>query len=85
MSTLDWVVVGLCFLVMIGIGIYSKRMASSSEDFFVGGGKVPWWLSGVSHHVSGHSGVVFVGYAGIATPSASPCTSGGPSSSVSPR
>lgn len=27
---------------------------------------MPWWLSGVSHHVSGHSGVVFVAYAAIA-------------------
>ncbi|RLL41805.1 Na+:solute symporter [Oceanobacillus piezotolerans] len=66
MHTLDWVVVGLFFLVMIGIGIYSYKKNHSSDDFFVGGGKVPWWLSGVSHHVSGHSGVVFVAYAGIA-------------------
>lgn len=66
MVLLDWIVVGLFFLVMIGIGFYAKSKASDSEDFFVGGGNVPWWLSGVSHHVSGHSGVVFVGYAAIA-------------------
>lgn len=66
MHALDWVVVGLFFLGMIAIGIYSKRKSSDSGDFFVGGGKVPWWLSGVSHHVSGHSGVVFVAYAAIA-------------------
>lgn len=66
MHTLDWMVVGLFFLGMIAIGIYSKRKSSDSGDFFVGGGKVPWWLSGVSHHVSGHSGVVFVAYAAIA-------------------
>ncbi len=66
MAMLDWVVVGLFFLLMIGIGIYSKSKSEDSGDFFVGGGKVPWWLSGVSHHVSGHSGVVFVAYAAIA-------------------
>ncbi|MDD4688368.1 MAG: Na+:solute symporter [Eubacteriales bacterium] len=65
MQVLDWIVIGLFFIVMIGIGIYSYRSNNSSSDFFVGGGKVPWWLSGVSHHVSGHSGVVFVAYAGI--------------------
>lgn len=65
MQTLDWIVVGLFFLIMIGIGLYSYKVNRSSSDFFVGGGKVPWWLSGVSHHVSGHSGVVFVAYAGI--------------------
>ncbi|WP_040160676.1 sodium:solute symporter family protein [Nigerium massiliense] len=66
MNTLDWIVVGLFFALMVGIGFYSKRKSSDSADFFVGGGKVPWWLSGVSHHVSGHSGVVFVAYAAIA-------------------
>jgi SSS family solute:Na+ symporter len=65
-STLDWFVVVLFFALMIGIGLWSKRRSSDSADFFVGGGKVPWWLSGISHHVSGHSGVVFVAYAAIA-------------------
>ena len=30
------------------------------------GGNIPWWLSGISHHVSGYSGAVFVAYAGLA-------------------
>lgn len=34
--------------------------------FFTAGGKLPWWLSGISHHVSGYSGAVFVAYASIA-------------------
>lgn len=66
MHALDWMVVGLFFLGMVAIGVWSRRKSSDSGDFFVGGGKVPWWLSGVSHHVSGHSGVVFVAYAAIA-------------------
>lgn len=66
MTTLDWIVVGIFFVVMIGIGIFTSRVNHSSEDFFVGGGKIPWWLSGISHHVSGHSGVVFVAYAAVA-------------------
>jgi SSS family solute:Na+ symporter len=35
-------------------------------DFFVAGGKMPWWLSGISHHMSGYSAAVFVAYAGVA-------------------
>lgn len=66
MGTLDYITLSLFFIVIIGIGIWSKRSIKNSEDFYVGGGKIPWWLSGVSHHVSGYSGVVFVGYAGIA-------------------
>ncbi len=66
MHWLDWVVVALFFVMVLYIGIRSGKKVKNSADFFVGGGKVPWWLSGISHHVSGYSGVVFVGYAGIA-------------------
>ena len=52
--------------MVLWVGIRSGKNINSSTDFFVGGGKIPWWMSGISHHVSGYSGVVFVGYAGIA-------------------
>lgn len=51
---------------MIIIGFWSYRRISDSGDFFVAGGKLPWWLSGISHHISGYSGAVFVAYAAIA-------------------
>lgn len=63
---LDYVTIALFFAMIIGIGFWSQRSVKSSDDFYVGGGKIPWWLSGISHHVSGYSGVMFVGYAGIA-------------------
>lgn len=66
MHWIDYLVVIVFFLGMLYVGIRSNKVVNSSEDFFVAGGKVPWWLSGVSHHVSGYSGVVFVAYAGIA-------------------
>lgn len=66
MNWLDYGVIVLFLLVMVGIGLYSKNNVKTAEDFYVGGGKIPWWLSGISHHVTGYSGVVFVGYAGIA-------------------
>jgi Na+/proline symporter len=51
-------------LLLIGLWAYFK--VKNSEDFYTAGGKLPWWLSGISHHVSGYSGAVFVAYAGIA-------------------
>jgi len=66
MQTLDYVVTVLFFLVVAGIGVGAYRKIKGSRDFFVAGGKIPWWLGGISHHVSGYSGVVFVGYAAIA-------------------
>ncbi|MFH5832048.1 sodium:solute symporter family protein [Halalkalibaculum sp. DA3122] len=66
MQQLDWIVIALFFLVMVVIGFWSFREVDNSGDFFVAGGKLPWWLSGISHHISGYSGAVFVAYAGLA-------------------
>ncbi|GKV66577.1 MULTISPECIES: sodium:solute symporter family protein [Sporosarcina] len=66
MAMLDWLVIILFFVVMIVIGFTSYNKISGSKDFFVAGGKLPWWLSGISHHVSGYSGAVFVAYAALA-------------------
>jgi Na+/proline symporter len=65
-NTIDLAVVIIFFLIMIAIGIGSYFRSRSSEDYFVAGGKLPWWLAGISHHVSGHSGAVFVAYAAVA-------------------
>ncbi|WP_114750075.1 sodium:solute symporter family protein [Pleomorphovibrio marinus] len=66
LHSLDLLVIGLFFLLMLFIGIWSYFKNQNAEDYFVAGGKLPWWLSGISHHVSGYSGAVFVAYAGLA-------------------
>lgn len=66
MHWLDYIMVLAFFGWMVWIGHQSKKHVKTSDDFFTGGGKIPWWVSGISHHVSGYSGVVFVGYAAIA-------------------
>src|SRR5699024_7667374 len=66
MHILDWLMIVLFFALMVVIGFWSYKKVSGSKDFFVAGGNLPWWLSGISHHVSGYSGAVFVAYAGLA-------------------
>lgn len=66
LATLDIVVVTLFFLSMVVIGFLSYSKNKSTEDYFVASGKIPWWVAGISHHVSGHSGAVFVAYAALA-------------------
>jgi SSS family solute:Na+ symporter len=51
---------------MAAIGVWSYGKVDRAEDFFAAGGKMPWWLAGISHHMSGYSGAVFVAYAGVA-------------------
>jgi Na+/proline symporter len=66
MGTLDWTVVVGYFFVMVAIGLWSKRRVRNTSDFFTAGGRMPWWLSGISHHMSGYSAVMFVAFAGEA-------------------
>ncbi len=66
LNYIDFLVIGIFFLSMILIGVYAYFKNKSAEDFFVAGGHLPWWLSGISHHVSGYSGAVFVAYAALA-------------------
>ncbi|WP_138416091.1 sodium:solute symporter family protein [Sinomonas gamaensis] len=62
----DWLVLSAYFVVMIGIGWWAKKRVKNAADFFTAGGRMPWWLSGISHHMSGYSAAVFVAYAAIA-------------------
>lgn len=65
-TALDWVLVGLYMLLMVGAGFYAKRMVKGPADYFAAGRRMPWWLAAVSHHMSGYSAFAFVAYAGFA-------------------
>lgn len=57
----DWLVVGLYFLLVIGISvIVSRKMESTTSDFFLGGGKIPWWAAGLSIFGSKLSALTFI-------------------------
>jgi SSS family solute:Na+ symporter len=66
MSLLDWLVLSLYFVLMLGMGLWARTKVKTASDFFTAGGAMPWWLSGISHHMSGYSSAVFVAYAAIA-------------------
>ncbi|MFC7306234.1 sodium:solute symporter family protein [Streptomyces monticola] len=66
MQSLDWVVLGGYFFVMVGIGVWSKTRVHNVADFFTARGRIPWWLSGISHHMSGYSAIMFVTFAAVA-------------------
>jgi SSS family solute:Na+ symporter len=66
MTIADWVVLSLYFVMMLGMGFWARTKVKTANDFFTAGGAMPWWLSGISHHMSGYSSAVFVAYAAIA-------------------
>ena len=50
--------------VMIGVGLYTRKQASSVDGFVLGGRAVGPWLTAFAYGTSYFSAVVFVGYAG---------------------
>ena len=49
LALIDWLIIVLFFAVSIGIGIWASRSAGKSfKDYFLAGGKMSWWLLGVS-------------------------------------
>jgi SSS family transporter len=50
-------------LLMVAIGLYCSRYAKIGINYFAGGRKIPWWLSGISSWMGAFSAYVFVGLA----------------------
>jgi solute:Na+ symporter, SSS family len=49
LTSFDWLVIAFYFLFNLGIGIYySRRVRGSTNEFFLSGRDVPWWLAGTS-------------------------------------
>lgn len=47
-GTLNWLVLTLYLLAMIALGVYFMRRQQGGDDFFKGGGRIPWWAAGIS-------------------------------------
>ncbi len=49
LTLVDWLAIAAYFVANIAIGLYYRRRATgSTEEFFVGGRQVSWWLAGTS-------------------------------------
>lgn len=49
LSNFDWTIIGLYFLFTLAVGIaVSRKAGNSTQEFFLSGRNMPWWLLGVS-------------------------------------
>ncbi len=49
LESIDWVIIAVFFVIVLGIGWVASRTAGrSTNDYFLGGRTMPWWLLGVS-------------------------------------
>ena len=49
LATLDWILIGSFFAIFLMIGILvAKRSGKNTQEFFLSGRNMPWWLLGIS-------------------------------------
>ncbi len=66
MRPVDYVIVGIYFLVVLGIGVYLKKFASTGEDFFLAGRKMTAWIAGLSFISANLSSLETMGWSAMA-------------------
>lgn len=47
-SALDYGVIALYTIILVGMGVYFSRRENTTEAFFLGGRRIPWWAVGIS-------------------------------------
>ncbi|MGL5272365.1 MAG: sodium:solute symporter family transporter, partial [Phocaeicola sp.] len=57
---LNYGVLILYMILMLCIGFYFSRRAGTSDQFFKGGGKIPWWAAGISIFATTLSAITFM-------------------------
>jgi solute:Na+ symporter, SSS family len=57
---LDYLTIGVYLVGLIGIGVYFSKKEKGSEDFFLGGRRIPWWAAGISLYATGTSAISFM-------------------------
>ena len=66
LSAIDVLVFVAFYGLVLGVSLWKSRGRKTSEDYFLGGRQLPWWLIGVSIVAANISTEQFVGMAGQA-------------------
>ena len=57
---LNWTILALYLVAMLGMGFYFMRKENGAEDFFKGGGRIPWWAAGISIYATMLSAITYM-------------------------
>ncbi len=66
LSTVDLIIIGLYFVMVLGIGFYLKRFTKTGEDFFLAGRDMSMWIAGLSFVAANLGSLELMGWAGSA-------------------
>ncbi|HEY6293665.1 MAG TPA: sodium:solute symporter family protein [Terriglobia bacterium] len=64
--TIDFAVIAIYFVMVLGIGFYLKRYTKSGEDFFLAGREMTAWVAGLSFVSANLGALELMGWAGSA-------------------
>ena len=64
-SNPDYLVIVVYLVTLVWIGKFFSNYNRNIQDFFKGGGKLPWWVGGISSFMAGFSAWMFTGGAGV--------------------
>ena len=59
---LNWTVLIAYLIGMLLLGFYFMRKESGADDFFKGGGRIPWWAAGISIYATMLSAITYMAY-----------------------
>lgn len=45
-NAVDYVLIAFYFVAIIWVGIYAARKSRNTDEYFRGGGKIPWVVAG---------------------------------------
>lgn len=60
LGIINWIVIALYFLSLVWIGYHFSKKQKNTEDYFKGGGRIPWWVVGLSIFGTGLSAITFM-------------------------
>ncbi len=64
LHAVDWLVIALYFVAIIGIGLYLKKFADSSDDFFLAGRRNSSWVAGLAFLSANLGALEILGWTG---------------------
>jgi Na+/proline symporter len=62
----DYAIIGFYFLFLSSLGWFYRHSSHDSDEFFRGGGRMPWWLVGSKSFMRSFSAWTFTGAAALA-------------------
>ena len=65
-TRLDFGVLAIYLLLLVGIGWHLSRRGKTTGDYFLAGGRIPWWAAGLSVFATGLSSLTFTGIPALA-------------------